>query len=99
MMSGTAEGTGGHHSHGSGPGSMSGAFDLLKQATQRMMSKDSSRYVTQFCIVCPFYLSLPITVLQLPMYPTMPVSTVVGSAIVGLRACHVLITFRPCHRP
>lgn len=82
MMSGTAEGTGGHHSHGSGPGSMSGAFDLLKQATQRMMSKDSSRYVNQFCIVCPFYLlryPLPITVLQLPIYPTMPVSTVVGT--------------------
>jgi hypothetical protein len=42
-MSGPAGSAGGPHGHGSG--SMSGAFDLLKQATQRMMSKDSPRYV------------------------------------------------------
>lgn len=49
-MSGTAEGAGGVHGHSSG--SMSGAFDLLKQATQRMMSKDSPRYVIHgFCFL------------------------------------------------
>lgn len=40
-MSGTAESTGAPHGHGSG-GSSSGGFDLLKRATQRMMSKDST---------------------------------------------------------
>lgn len=45
MMSGTAESTGAPHGHGSG-GSSSGGFDLLKRATQKMMSKDSTRYVT-----------------------------------------------------
>ncbi|KAB5563594.1 serine/threonine-protein kinase sck1 [Coniochaeta sp. 2T2.1] len=44
-MSGTAEGTAAAPPppHGHGTGSNSGGFDLLKRATQRMMSKDSPR--------------------------------------------------------
>lgn len=47
-MSGAAESTGATLGHGSG--SNSGGFDLLKRATQKMMSKEPTRYVTKWHI-------------------------------------------------